>query len=459
MLIWSADRHVLSGSEWAGAAAVLNTRHHSNIFTLAWDNEDRKLFSGGNDHQLIVHDVETRDICDVFLHENAVLCVCVQPRASHLFATACESGHVSLYDLRLSNSDPIILASSAPNASTRDYSHALWMSSDSSSSSNSSAESVRSTGGAFQSCQFSPVDDNLLAAANEVSGLSLIDLRMKRTLLRYRAQRSLSKHSTESVIDTGTNQNAMSVRFSQSGQRLAVLRGKLRPAVYCLNEPAGPACLFDHEGFANACTLKSCCFAGLDDQYFVTGSDDFAVYCWRIPELNEGAEAETQLVSAAHLRLEGHRSIVNQCRFNRKLHLLATSGVEKVVKVWSPYQLPDGNSYGGLSGRRGELPPKRKMYTFNELLRQPNGAEPADGADSLGPTVVLNRGDTLLDESLEEDRIMIAFFDSQVRRHRRLEEMSSETGAAATSPTARTPKRKKKLRRSDFDSFTSKSVV
>lgn len=133
-------------SREGAAVAVLNTRHHSNIFTLAWDNEDRKLFSGGNDHQLIVHDVETRDICDVFLHESAVLCVCVQPQASHVFATACESGQLSLYDLRLSNGDPIILASSAPNVS-RDYSHALWMSSDSSSSSSSSStESVRSTG-------------------------------------------------------------------------------------------------------------------------------------------------------------------------------------------------------------------------------------------------------------------------------------------------------------------------
>lgn len=134
---------MLSGE--GAPATELDTRHHSNIFTLAWGHGDRKLFSGGNDHQLIVHDVETRRICDVFLHENAVLCVCVQPQASHVFATACESGQVSLYDLRLSNTDPIVLASSAPNVA-RDYSHALCTSSDSSSSSNSSSESVRSTG-------------------------------------------------------------------------------------------------------------------------------------------------------------------------------------------------------------------------------------------------------------------------------------------------------------------------
>lgn len=37
----------------------MNAQHHSNILTLSWDNEDKKIFSGGNDHQLIVHDAET----------------------------------------------------------------------------------------------------------------------------------------------------------------------------------------------------------------------------------------------------------------------------------------------------------------------------------------------------------------------------------------------------------------
>lgn len=318
------------------------------------------------------------------------------------------------------------------------------------------------TGGAFQSCHFSPVDGNLLAAANEISGVSLIDVRMKRTLVRYRAHRGCQSQSADSCefVDTGTNQNAMSVRFSQSGQQLAVLRSKLRPAVYSVSEPAGPTCLFGHEGFGNACTLKSCCFAGHSDEYFVSGSDDSAVYCWKIPtEPNEDSAGQptTRLVSAAHLRLEGHRSIVNQCRFNRKLHLLATSGVEKVVKVWSPYQLPDGNSYGGLSGRRDELPPKRKMLTVNELLRQPHGPETVEVAaaatDSfLAPPVMRSRSHTLTDESLEEDRIMIAFFDAQVRRQRRLDELESrESGPAASAPDpgalTKTKNKKRKLKR------------
>jgi hypothetical protein len=34
-------------------------QHNSNIFTLEFDNEDQKIFSGGNDHQVIVHDIKT----------------------------------------------------------------------------------------------------------------------------------------------------------------------------------------------------------------------------------------------------------------------------------------------------------------------------------------------------------------------------------------------------------------
>ena len=37
----------------------MKTQHNSNIFCLAWDNENKNIFSGGNDHQVIVHDVET----------------------------------------------------------------------------------------------------------------------------------------------------------------------------------------------------------------------------------------------------------------------------------------------------------------------------------------------------------------------------------------------------------------
>ena len=194
-------------------------------------------------------------------------CIKIQPKQSHIFATACESGQISLYDLRLSNTDPIILATS---------------------SSTNSFDSIRCAGGAFFSCCFNPVETNLLAIANEISGVSLIDIRMKTTILRYQKDGTVNTADKDSSNRTFSNYKQMvtSVNFNKHGTQLIALRKNLRPCLYLLNE-AKPACYFDHEEFSNNCTLKTCCFAGDDDQYFVTGSDDFCVYSWRIPEMND----------------------------------------------------------------------------------------------------------------------------------------------------------------------------
>lgn len=39
--------------------------------------------------------------------------------------------------------------------------------------------------------------------------------------------------------------------------------------------------------------------------------------------------------------LYGHRSIVNQVRYNQQKCILASCGVEKVIKIWRPFELED----------------------------------------------------------------------------------------------------------------------
>lgn len=231
----------------------------------------------------------------------------------------------------------------------------------------------------------------------------------------------------------------MSVRFNRYGTQLIALRNKLRPVLYETNNPS-PVFMFDAPEFSNSCTLKSCCFVGDSDQYFATGSDNFAVYCWKIPPKEYSSNDHvSSLISEPHLKLQGHRSIVNQCRYNSKYQLLASSGVEKIVKVWSPYELSGGT--GGLLGRKEEYPAKRKLFTFTELFRQ-NSTQAASSNEAIADSndlavisyapVIRNRRDSIVEESLEEDRIMIAFFDSQVRRQRRMEEGSSESFTSST---------------------------
>jgi len=52
-------------------------------------------------------------------------------------------------------------------------------------------------------------------------------------------------------------------------------------------------------------------------------------------------------VESAHMVLRGHRSIVNQVRYNQASCIFASSGVEKIIKIWSPFPLGTG-CLGGL---------------------------------------------------------------------------------------------------------------
>ena len=56
VLLWRVDEALSTQSV---QPRHMVAEHHSNIFCLAFDNHDRTLLSGGNDEQVIVHDVVT----------------------------------------------------------------------------------------------------------------------------------------------------------------------------------------------------------------------------------------------------------------------------------------------------------------------------------------------------------------------------------------------------------------
>jgi hypothetical protein len=81
----------------------------------------------------------------------------------------------------------------------------------------------------------------------------------------------------------------MSVRISSDGRRVLALRRRLPPVLYNLHSRE-PLCQFDHPGYYNSCTMKSCCFAGEKDEVclFVLNAAifgyfenlDVAIYCY-----------------------------------------------------------------------------------------------------------------------------------------------------------------------------------
>ncbi|KAM6202874.1 DDB1- and CUL4-associated factor 5 isoform 2-T2 [Rhynchocyon petersi] len=347
----------------------LKGEHHSNIFCLAFNSGNTKVFSGGNDEQVILHDVESSETLDVFAHEDAVYGLSVSPVNDNIFASSSDDGRVLIWDIRESpHGEPFCLAN-YPSA--------------------------------FHSVMFNPVEPRLLATANSKEGVGLWDIRKPQSsLLRYGGNLSL--------------QSAMSVRFNSNGTQLLALRRRLPPVLYDIHSRL-PVFQFDNQGYFNSCTMKSCCFAGDRDQYILSGSDDFNLYMWRIPADPE-AGGIGRVVNGAFMVLKGHRSIVNQVRFNPHTYMICSSGVEKIIKIWSPYKQP--GCTGDLDGRIED--DSRCLYTHEEYI-----------------SLVLNSGSGLshdyANQSVQEDPRMMAFFDSLVRRE--IEGWSSDSDSDLSEST------------------------
>ena len=300
---------------------------------------------------VIVHDVETTKPIDVFRHEEPVYGLSVHPTNNNLFLTACSDGRVLLFDLRQRpGEDPVMLAG---------YSHA------------------------FHAVQFNPVEARLVVTANEKHGIGLWDVRKPEKL----------------VLEYGrAGQTSMYVRWNMRGDRILGLRRRLSPVLYRVDSPVACA-QFDHPGYYNSCTMKSCCFGGQDDEYVLSGSDDFNVYMWRVPE--DGDTCQVWQARAHHV-LQGHRSIVNQVRYNHSRAVLATSGVEKVVKLWSVLPLPSQTVVDvddSIQSRN-----ERRVFSHEEYI----GLVMRSSVNMIGQDYSTG--------STKENPRMMAFFDSLVQR-------------------------------------------
>jgi len=403
ILLWRVDE-AMGRRQGSGTQCVKPTfmvaEHHSNIFCIAFDNSDRTILSGGNDEQVIVHDVVTGDTKDVFLHEDAIYCLSVDPTNDNLFASACDDGTCQLYDLRQSDMTVKIANSSSP----------------------------------FHSVMHNPTEPRLFVTANGRDGAQLWDIRVPNSpLLLYGGSSSgWSRYHRKKYSQRGATcqrsaqQACMYARFDGEGKHVLVIRRRLPPALYDIAK-SNTQCQFDHPGYYNSCTLKSCCFAGADDEYVVAGSDDFNVYVWKIPSSvgMEEDEGDDCWVGHAHHVLRGHRSIVNQVRFNADRHIVCSSGVEKVINLWTPFspseeepKIAEAPALPAPTTPPVESSDSRSMFTHEEYI-------------NLFRTAGTSNHD-YSNQSVEEDPRMIAFFDSLIQRE--LEGWSSDSSEGGIGP-------------------------
>ena len=67
-------------------------------------------------------------------------------------------------------------------------------------------------------------------------------------------------------------------------------------------------------------------------RFILSRSDDFNIYIWKIPDSSSSYIEPRRSVTSAQLVIYGHRSIVNQVRYNPVHFLFASCGIEKTVR-------------------------------------------------------------------------------------------------------------------------------
>ncbi|KAH8246910.1 hypothetical protein KR032_003074 [Drosophila birchii] len=367
VLLWNVDHEVVSQ---LGKPRSMNEKHASNIFCLGFDIQNSYVLSGGNDDLVIQHDLVTGKLLNYFSHDGPVYGLSVDRTSGHLFSVATEHGEILVYDLRVGKSEPLAIAK------------------------------FRTP---FNAVEFHPLNGNFLATANAKRGAMLWDLRHhQQALCQY-------NYIPESP-------SCMSVRFNCNGTLLLTLHRRLPPILFSPGSPE-PVATFYHDEYFNSCTMKSCTFAGPHDELVVSGSDNFNMFIWRMDGVN--LEEKNQWVDTPPVILTGHRSIVNQVRYNRQRCLLASSGVEKIIKLWSPFAQ---QGWEGSLTQAEELP-----YCTRALHR--NASDHVSQDFSACNT--------------DEDQVMLAFFDTLVQRE--LESWSTVDNQSSSSSSSDTSTERSEL--------------
>lgn len=351
VVVWNVEKCVYGTRK----PILMKGEHRSNIFCTVFDNDNRHIFSAGNDNQALRHDFITGETIGTYYHDDPVYGLNIHPEDNNVFLTASDDGKVMLWDIRTS---PV----------------------------SGSSMCIARHESAFHAAVFNPVDPSLIATANSRKGVQLWDVRVPISCLRQ-------------FSSAMPQMCAMGLKWNMAGDMITALRRRMPPVLYHVRRTSAIA-EFHHPGYSNVCTMKSNCFAGSKDQYVVSGSDDFNVYLWEVP--NDWAyHDELVTIGRAYMVLHGHRSIVNQVRFNPATHMLITAGVEKVVKVWSPFPIPRGyNSKESCVGSRRELYSHSDYLSFIQYGGLPLSHDEYES------------------KSTEEDPRMLAFFDSLIQREK-----------------------------------------
>eukprot|EP00667_Euglena_gracilis_P005026 EG_transcript_5058 len=370
--------------------------HTGIVLCAVWDWDNRHVASCGTDEAICHFDPSqsSSPIHRFEEHDDVVQKVSFRPEDSNLFVSASNDSTLRLWDCRAPASQGAIFGLCA-----------------------------------FSAVAFCPTSDNHFLSCDQASGLLLWDLRQsfgpstnvlgslasaqrakKRAIRSYRP---VYRHRSGFLMTPEVS----AVDFNRDGSMFVCSVRKAAPLVFRTAE-ATPFLECHAPGYSNKVTQKTASFIGDDDEMVACGSDDWGVYVWALEDLQPSSgEPVTHDISreeqpwsnARHLVprprhvLRGHQSIVNGVAWNASLPLLATAGVERVIRLWQPFPFTEEDS---------------RHSTTPVQLRQPYESSEVERIARMTPPAPLEGEAGLSKEQLEEmERHTLALFDYYTERY------------------------------------------
>ncbi|GMR59170.1 hypothetical protein PMAYCL1PPCAC_29365 [Pristionchus mayeri] len=376
IVIWATDE--LLYSREPKMRGKMGRKHFSNIFALAFDLDSKVVYSAGNDKFFVASDVATGEQIYGMQGNHAAHDISVNMRSGEVLVTRC-GGRDALYFYDPRTNGPTATIS-VPSTLLRSQ---------------------------LFSAQFNPDPSNhLIGVCGEYFGVRFMDRRKLTQPLFSQDDRE------ESAMYGGWNKNGTKFAHLASG-KAPILYDFKECAIYEMSSKRGVL------EYMNMHTIKS--IEWIDDDWLVTGSDDFNIYGWCTRNLvSQPQPRGTSFVSDTRFTfvgkkssdtvpkacLVGHRSIVNHVRFSSRYQFLVSCGVEKIIKVWSTHPFPnafekprlrkrgttetEGEDTGNGNGGRRR---KKKTDESRRMLRY---------FDSI---IGINEGRVESDEDSEEDSL------------------------------------------------------
>lgn len=347
--------------------------HISNIFSVSFSVSSRSLVSCGNDNRVILYDVEggTASRRVFHGHTDSVFKARFLDTIADgqcVFASAGShdawGGDVRIWDSRTHENDGCVRA-------------------------------IPFSGSAYAVVPH-PCIPSVLFTASAAGGVEAWDLRMVANRRGREVLRSVPLCRYRNVSPLEVN----GVEVNKSGTLLIASYSEGYPVLLSSDlVTLHPLAEFRAEGYRNENTLKSPAFVGLEDEYVASGSDDYCVYCWEVPRgilrgaipgevlgVSESTATPTAAGSSGGagggiggldpstsrppLKSErwvlcGHASVPNNVAQHPTLPLFATSGVEKSIRLWSPFSL--SKHFVDASGADAD-PLRLGMRSWEELM-------------------------------------------------------------------------------------------